>query len=74
MLVEPGNQFSLTRAALSTCAAPKNQILISSVLGNRASIRMAHTAADRFCGDLAHYPATFGGRDGGPNGLWILPI
>ena len=31
MLVEPGNQFSLTRAALSTCAAPKNQILISTV-------------------------------------------
>ncbi len=30
MLVEPGNQFTLTRAALITCAAPKNQILISN--------------------------------------------
>ena len=38
MLVEPGNQFSLTRAALSTCAARKNQILISSSFDSDSTV------------------------------------
>ena len=45
MLAEPGNQFSLTRAALSTCAAPKTQILISfsTVLGKVYSVEYSAT-------------------------------